>query len=616
MLSVAAATGQGAVAPSGAGFDRLADQLERGALVINTHDDALRLLDRLKRELPPRDARRELRYRYMFCILGMDGDPAKGVAYAEQGIADARRIGYTDAEINFHFCRGSMLESLTTPRDALPDYNAGIEIARHAENTRLVADGLTWRGSVQSLLGEHALALVDFLEAQKFYDRAGEPIESEQNLLNIAVAYRRLGELEEARGHLDNLMKLGMARKDLPQQMAAHMELGFLDAESSPRQLQSARKHFTAALQMARTTGSHVAQGSAHMALAQVLNQMGDYHGALRELDAAHAEDAISGDQSDGDMFALQEGVAHAGLGDHARAIADFNRSEALLRKSGNLRYLAQLLDHRSRSYEALGKTAQALADLRRMVKVHEALDRKAQSYNTTLMSYQFDTARKEQENRRLEADRKLRDEQLASLKRVRHWQRTALALGGVLIVLLLWQAQRQLRRSRRLHRMAMTDPLTGVANRRGLEYVGERALRHACTMDEPMALLAMDLDHFKQVNDDHGHPVGDEVLKRFCSLCTESLRQIDRIGRMGGEEFLVVLPGTALDAARPIAERLRESVSALVLDDLVPGLRITVSIGVTERRESDKEFNQLLTRADQALYAAKRQGRNRTESL
>jgi len=613
-LSAVVIADEGKPATAAAGFDRLADQLERGELVITTHDDALGLLDRLRRQIPAGDARRELRYRYMLCILGMGDDPARGVAYAEQGIAAARRIGYPDAEINFHFCRGANQESLTTARDALPDYNAGIDIARQAENTRLVADGLTWRGSVQSLLGEHALALVDFLEAQKFYDSAGEPIESEQNLFNIAVAYRRLGERKEARAYLDRLMKHGGERKDLPQQMAAHMQLGFLDSETGPDRLMAARGHFLAALQIARSIGNHVSQGSAHMGLAQVLNQLGDYPGALEELGAARAELVATHDRSDGDMLALQEGEAHAGLGDHARAIADFDRSEAFLQKSGNLRYLADLLDHRSRSYEALGKTARALADLRRMVKVHEALDRKAQSYTTTLMSYEFDTARKEQENRKLEADRKLRDEQLTALERVRRWQRAALALGGVLIVLLLWQAQRQLRRSRRLHRMAMTDPLTGVANRRRLEHVGTMALACAHVMGEPLSLIALDVDHFKAVNDTHGHPVGDQVLVSLTAACQQALRQVDQFGRLGGEEFVAILPGSDVAAALQVAERLRRKINDMSLDHLVPGLRLSISLGVAAKGPEQDTLDQLLERADRALYRAKELGRNRVE--
>ncbi|WP_431637376.1 diguanylate cyclase [Dyella sp. KULCS107] len=570
-MSAVALAGEQGRGPSAEGFDRLADQLDRGELVITTSADAHRLLDQLKRQIPAGDVRRELRYRYLFCIMGMDGDPAVGFAYAEKGLADARRAGYADAEINFHFCRGANQESLTTARDALPDYDAGIEIARRTENTRLVADGLTWRGAVQSLLGEHARALVDFLEAQKFYDSAGEAIESEQNLFNVAVAYRRIGERREARGYLDRLMALGIQRKDLPQQMSAHMELGFLDSEAGTAELEPARAHFVAALQIARSIGSHVAQGSAHLGLAEVLNQMGDYRGALVELAAARTEHVTTRDQSDDDMLGLQEGEAYAGLGDHRKAIEDFNHAQALLRKSGNLRYLAELLDHRSRSYEALGKTALALADLKSMVKVHQALDRKAQSDTSTLMSYQFDTARKEQENRKLEADRQLRDEQLAALERVRRWQRAALALGGVLIVLLLWQAQRQLRRSRRLHRMAMTDPLTGVANRRRLEEVGAAAVDQARALGQPLALIAMDVDHFKAVNDSLGHAAGDRVLVAMAAVCQGALRQVDRLSRVGGEEFVALLPGSSAADAMLVAERLRVEVSALALDELAP---------------------------------------------
>ena len=597
-----------------AAFDRLADQLERGELVITTHADALRALDRLHGLIPPGDAHRELRYRYMYCILGMDADPAQGVAFAEQGLADARRLDDPDAEANFHFCRGANQESLTTPRDALPDYNAGIAIARQAENTRLMADGLTWRGAVQSLLGEHALALVDFLEAQKFYDTAGEPIESEQNLFNVAVAYRRLGERDEARHYLNRLMELGKQRQDLRQQMAAHMELGFLDAESGADRLGAAHAHLAAALAIAKQVDSPMAQGAAHLGLAEVSNQQGDYRGALSELGAARTEFATTRDRSDGDMLALQEGIAHAGLGDHAQAIADFDRSEALLRKSGNLRYLSDLLDQRSRSYEATGQVGQALADLRRMVKVNEALERKTQAYTTTLMSYQFDTARKDRENRKLEADRQLRGEQLASLQRIRRWQWLALALGAILIVLLLWQALRQLHRSRRLHRMAMTDPLTGVANRRKLEHAGALGIEHARSLGEPLSLVALDVDHFKAVNDTHGHAAGDRVLQELAKACQRALRQVDRFGRVGGEEFVALLPGSDAIAATQVAERLRAEVKAMALDDVAPGLCVTVSLGVTQLLPGEDTLEQLLRRADRALYQAKEQGRDRVD--
>lgn len=611
-LAAGAALGQSSGRPGdGLAFDRFADRLERGQLPISSHQDAVDLLGKLRALMPQKDASRELRYRYLNCILALDEDPAAGKAYAEQGLADARRTGDADAEVNFHFCRGSNLEVLTTPRDALPDYDAGIAIARHQENLRLVADGLTWRGAVQSLLGEHALALVDFLEAQKFYDSAGEPVESEQNLFNIAIAYRRMGLRTESRRYLDRIMSVAMQRKDTVLQMDAHMQLGFLDSQPEAPDLPAARRHFETAIRLAAGSKAHGALGSAHLGLARVLNQQGRFRAALGELDAAHREFAAVGDRSEHDMVALQAGEAHAGLGDHAQAIKDYAQAEAMLAKSGNPRYLTELLEHRSESYEALGKPLAALADLRRMIKVQAALDRKAKSYTTTLMSYQFDIARREQENRKLAADRQLRDQQLAALKRVRHWQRLALALGGLLIILLLWQAVRLLRRSRRLQRMAMTDALTQVANRRGVEQMGRRAIEQSHETAQPLSLVALDVDHFKRVNDSYGHPVGDMVLTRLVVAAQESLRQIDHLGRIGGEEFVAILPGSGLQAATRIAERLRRDIEALDLGDLAPDLRISISLGVAELQPGET-LDGLIARADQALYLAKQQGRNR----
>ncbi|MBU6249440.1 MAG: GGDEF domain-containing protein, partial [Xanthomonadaceae bacterium] len=535
-------------------------------------------------------------------------------AYAERGIEDARHAGYADAEVNFHYCRGSSQAALTTPRDALPDYNAGIAIARKEENERLVADGLTWRGGVQSLLGEHALALVDFLDAQKFYDGAGEAVESEQNLYNIATAYRRLGERPEARRYLDRLMQFGIQRHDLGQQLSAHMQLGFLDIEADDPKLADARKHFAEALSMSDSLDSAVSRASALLGLAQVDNMGGDYRDAQVNLARAEAQLKISGDQSNGDMIALQEGIAHAGLGEYAQAIGDFDRSEALLRKSGNLRYYADLLQQRSRSHEALGETAQALADLKALVRVNQTLERKARTFTTTLMSYQFDTAQREQENRQLAAERKLQAAQLASLERVRRWQWAAIVLGGLLIALLLWQARRQVRATRRLHRMAMTDPLTGIANRRRIESLGQPMLDQAVEHGESMSVVVLDVDHFKQINDACGHEAGDQVLTRIVGACRDALREDDRIGRIGGEEFVVLLPRADRAVAHDVAERLRSRVQALDLADILPGRQVAISLGVATRAPHEADLASLIRRADQALYRAKARGRNRVE--
>lgn len=596
-----------------AAFDLYAGQLERGEISPDTQAGMLKALEHMKSLVPPGDARRELRYRYMYCILGLDASPEEGIAYADKGIADARRLGDVGAEVNFHFCRGSNQEALTTPRDALADYDAGIALARKNENQRLVADGLTWRGSVQSLLGEHALALVDFLEAQKFYATSGAPVESEDNLFNIAVAYRRLGEQTQAREYLEKLLVQGEQRHDRAQQLAAHMELGFLESDVGNQP--AAEKHLRKALALAHAVDSRSRGASIHLGLAQVDNLQGRYREALEELARARPGFARMGDRSNRDMMLLQTAEAHAGLGQHAVAIGEYAEAEKLLQESGNLRYLAELLDARSRSYQALNRLDLEVADLRRLVKVREALDRKAHSDNATLMNYQFQTARREQENRQLAADRALKEQQLQSLERVRRWQRLALVLGGVLIVLLLWLALRQFRRSRKLHRMAMTDPLTGIANRRHIEQLARRALDHANANGEPLCVLVLDVDHFKAVNDAFGHAVGDQVLVRVAHACKQALRRFDLLGRLGGEEFLVVLPDTTMEVGLQIAERLRRKVESLPLANLAPGLQITASVGAALADHEVDDMAELVRRADNAMYRAKDAGRNRVEA-
>jgi diguanylate cyclase (GGDEF)-like protein len=164
------------------------------------------------------------------------------------------------------------------------------------------------------------------------------------------------------------------------------------------------------------------------------------------------------------------------------------------------------------------------------------------------------------------------------------------------------------------LHRLATTDALTGVANRRLLFELGHKMLGATQRHNQPLSLLMIDIDHFKQINDTYGHPVGDQVLQKLVEALQENLRQEDLLGRLGGEEFTAILPLTDLDSAHAVAERCRQQVAAL---DIQPALlqhssiHITISIGVAARCAQDTTIDSLISRADHALYEAKRQGRN-----
>ena len=161
---------------------------------------------------------------------------------------------------------------------------------------------------------------------------------------------------------------------------------------------------------------------------------------------------------------------------------------------------------------------------------------------------------------------------------------------------------------------MAITDQLTGLFNRRYMSRHLGTLIDSANTTGKPVSFLILDIDYFKQVNDTHGHDIGDEVLREFASRISANVRGIDLACRYGGEEFVVVMPDTDLNFAYMVAERLRQAVAdAPFRITPAPGqLSVTISIGVTASEGTRDTPEALLKRADQALYRAKRDGRNR----
>jgi two-component system cell cycle response regulator len=165
------------------------------------------------------------------------------------------------------------------------------------------------------------------------------------------------------------------------------------------------------------------------------------------------------------------------------------------------------------------------------------------------------------------------------------------------------------------LRRQSMTDPLTGILNRRAVLERLEAEISRAGRENTSLGLGIVDLDHFKQVNDTFGHLAGDDVLKESVRRVRGSLRAYDVFGRVGGEEFLVVLPGTPLSGAKGVAERLRKAISQSPVSTHKGLVRVTASLGVTVWTVREG-VDSLIERADRALYMAKAKGRNRVEAL
>lgn len=175
-----------------------------------------------------------------------------------------------------------------------------------------------------------------------------------------------------------------------------------------------------------------------------------------------------------------------------------------------------------------------------------------------------------------------------------------------------LWVARNITKRyilEEKLRRISETDPLTGVYNRR--RFVTELRERF-CEFKRYArcaALILLDIDHFKQVNDRYGHQVGDEVLRRLCTLCRKELRESDILARFGGEEFIILLPSTSIEQAISAAERLR-----VCVEHCNKNPSVSISLGISRFEHADTSEDAAISRADEAMYRAKHNGRNRVE--
>ncbi|MFA7292597.1 MAG: sensor domain-containing diguanylate cyclase [Rhodocyclaceae bacterium] len=186
----------------------------------------------------------------------------------------------------------------------------------------------------------------------------------------------------------------------------------------------------------------------------------------------------------------------------------------------------------------------------------------------------------------------------------------------NVLIVLLIaglsiWLTGLTISRyQRRLEEMAVTDKLTGLANRQAFAPLIEHTLSEVRRTPEALCLVLIDIDHFKEINDRHGHLAGDQVLQKLAQKLAAGLRESDLIFRWGGEEFLIVLRNCEAKDALRIADKLRDTIAGMATTSGTQALSVTISLGIAERREAEA-IDPLIARADQALYAAKRAGRN-----
>ena len=554
------------------------------------------------------DADLEVRARTLLCSHLSERDRSaaeREVAAAEALLPTLRRAGLRAGLLG---CQGEIHEYAGDNVQAMSFYQQAVGVADAAGDQEMFAGALFQRGYLRGVQGEYASGLVDLRRAQALYEKLELPQQAATTLNGIAIVYNRMGDFAQAREYYLKTLSVQRAGGLLREQAVTWHNLG--RANENLGAWDDARQAFESSLGLCREINYLRGEAHALRGLASVRNALGDADGAMTLLVQADALQRQTPDTRLRAQILLQRGIALRMLKRASESLAVLNEALAIFKSADSQ---AELVE----TYRALAKTHAELGDWRaayeRQIDFKASSDRLLQrqlDQRFATLKVEFDSESKDKEYQLVLRERDAVQNALLHAREASRLQVTVIVLAGLLTLLLALTAWRMRRATARMHTLAMTDELTGLPNRRAvlarLRALLERPDAPRC------ALMIADLDHFKPINDRHGHAVGDEVLRAVGALLTEAVREPVFVGRLGGEEFLVVLPETDLGSARQAAERIREQVSAIDTGRWLPGQGLTVSLGVTVSRPAGDTESHMLRRADAALYEAKHSGRNR----
>ncbi|HET9445295.1 MAG TPA: diguanylate cyclase, partial [Steroidobacteraceae bacterium] len=371
----------------------------------------------------------------------------------------------------------------------------------------------------------------------------------------------------------------------------------------------AAEKEFEESLAISRELGYARGEAYALRGLGAVANARGEPQNALTTLERASVLQRQTPDARLHAQIQLARGVALHKLRQLPQSAKALEEALAIFRKADSLTELRATHAELAAVLADMGNWRDAYANLELSKETAERQFRNQIDQRFTTLKVEFDTASKEKENALLLRENEANQNALEQERRARRLQATVILLIVALAALLATLAIHQWQTTRRMRSLAMTDELTGVPNRRAL--LARLAPLVADRNDRTHVLIIIDIDHFKSINDQYGHPEGDEALKLVAARLRAEVHEPAFIGRLGGEEFAVVAPNSDAAAGRKLAERFRESVMTIDTRRWLADRRLTVSIGVTVSKMAGDTPSQMLQRADAALYEAKRAGRN-----
>jgi diguanylate cyclase (GGDEF)-like protein len=569
-------------------------------------EDALKLLA----QHPHPDL--EIRARLQLCDYHSERDAAQAAAQVKAARALLRQASRAGLQAGLLGCEAEIEEYKGRYDAAHALFDQAVQAAERDNDGEMLADVLYQRGYLRGVRGDYAAGLADLRRARQTYERLGMPARAVTTFNGIAILYNRLGDHAQARHYFEQTLRAQMADGSKREVAVTRHNLGRV--YENLRLWDKARVEFEATLDLSRQLDYSRGEAYALRGLASVRNAEGKPAAALGLLQLADLLQKRVADERLRAQILLQRGVALRQLRQPAQALPLLQEALEVFRNADSLQEMAA-------TQQALAAVQADAGDWKAAYDAHaqytltlERWLRNQLDQRFATLKVEFDTSAKERENALLVRENAATENALAQARRASRLQVAVIVLAGALLLALAVLAMHQRRHGRQMSRLALTDELTGLPNRR--DVLNRLQALLAERRNRPCAAVIIDLDHFKAVNDDFGHLVGDEMLKAVAEVLRQAVPEPGCVGRLGGEEFIAVLPETGEAQALKASEAIRQKIQALDATRWMPGTRqVTASLGVAVSRPGEDDLTSMLHRADEALYRAKAGGRNQVHA-
>jgi diguanylate cyclase (GGDEF)-like protein len=537
-------------------------------------------------------------------------DSSRLLEVAKRGQALARELQHPDAESEFIAARAAarLLEGRYV--EAAKDFDDAFQLAatyRFEGNQARIRIG---RGHLFLAIGRIPEALDAVTRAYAHYEKQGDRFGMSTALSTLATLYGRetatRADLEKAVEHHQRALELSQPEGGRFDRSTDFFNLG--TAYLRLKKHEQARTHLEKSLALSIELKDEVGAAYAYHRLGTLEHELGRPKEGLELQDKALLVFGRTGDRAMEFRTQLARAEALAALGRKREGLEALERATGIAARLKSPRLEPMLHEAAAAIHARFGDYEQAFASVTALRNAEKRRDEAARSERSAELQARFELQQKEAENALLRAREQESEARRLALV-------LALVLSLVVLGIVAFFLGGYVRRHQRMANLAAKDDLTGIANRRSILEHGRLHVRRGRKGGEGVCVALIDLDHFKSINDELGHAIGDNVLVAFANASSRQLRSQDRFGRFGGEEFLLVMPGADLAQVPYVFERLRRALNETPIAGLPEGRAITFSLGAAELRGVADDLESIIQRADRALYRAKQAGRDRFET-